>query len=171
MDRLSEDEVYLRMAEARGQRSYATRYKVGALLVKDNQIVSDGYNGMPRDFPNDEMELRDTQGNLYTNPLAIHAEANIFDKMSCNGSSIGAKGATLYLALSPCVPCAVRIINNKVVRVVFRNYYRDHSGVELLRSKTKIEIVHLPATEEKADETPSRKHGFWKTLYEYIVNR
>lgn len=131
-NRLPLDEAYMQMAEVWAKRSYATRTKVAALLVKDRQIISDGYNGMPKGMPNELVELPGPNGTIITNPLVIHAEANLFDKLSEKGSSHGANGGTIYCTFSPCVECAKRIINNKIARFVFRDEYRDTEPLRIL---------------------------------------
>jgi len=132
-NRIPLDEAYMQMAEIWALRSYATRTKVGALLVRDRQIISDGYNGMPKGVPNHLVELVQPDGSIITNPLVIHAEANVFDKLSEKGSSHGAAGSTLYCTFSPCIDCAKRIINNKIARFVYRDEYRDTSPLDTLR--------------------------------------
>jgi dCMP deaminase len=140
-NRLDEDEAYMQMAEVWAKRSYATRSKVGALLVKNRTIISDGFNGMPSGMPNEEIEWSTFEG-VVTNQLVIHAEANLFDKLSRNGSNSGAEGATMYVTLSPCMECAKRIINNKIKRIVYRNKYRIADALPILISAG-IEVVQL----------------------------
>jgi dCMP deaminase len=142
-NRIAADEAYMQMAEIWALRSYATRSKVGALLVVEQQIISDGFNGMPRGMPNEDIEILQPDGTLITNPLAIHAEANCFDKLSKNGSTQGAEGGYMYLTLSPCVECAKRIINNKVAKVFYRHIYRNTEGLDAL-ALGKVPAVHLP---------------------------
>lgn len=137
------DEAYMQMAEVWARRSYATRSKVGALLVKNQRIISDGFNGMPRGMPNEEIETTLPDGTVVTNPLVIHAEANCFDKLSKDGGGDGAEGAYMYLTLSPCLECAKRIINNKVAKVFYRDIYRNTEGLEALE-RGKVPAVHLP---------------------------
>lgn len=133
------DETYLQMAELWGShRSYATRAKVGALLVKGG-ILSDGYNGMPSGFPNDEIEFKNPDGTISTNKLALHAESNAILKCGPEDRN----GATLYCTYSPCVECSKLIIQSKIKRVVFRQFYRDTSALADLE-RAKIEIIHLP---------------------------
>jgi len=127
------DEAYMQMAEVWARRSYATRTKVAALLVKDRQIISDGYNGMPKGMPNELVELIQPDGTIITNPLVIHAEANLFDKLSEKGSNNGAMGGTIYCTFSPCIECAKRIINNKIARFVYRDLYRDIEPLRILQ--------------------------------------
>lgn len=144
--RLSADEAYMQMAEVWSQRSYATRSKVGAILVKDQRVISDGFNGMPRNMPNHEIETQLEDGTLVTNPLVIHAEANCFDKLSKNGSNTGAEGAYMYLTLSPCLECAKRIINNRVAKVFYRTAYRNTDGLNVLE-RAGVPVIHLQKEE------------------------
>lgn len=128
---------YMRMAQIWAENSYCERRKVGALLVKNNRIISDGYNGTPSGFENvceDE--------NNHTKPYVLHAEANAITKVA--RSSISSEGATLYVTASPCIECAKLIIQSGITRVVFAEYYRDTEGVELLeRAGIKTELLDL----------------------------
>lgn len=136
MNRIGLDEAYMQMAEIWALRSYATRNKVGALLVKDKQIISDGYNGMPPGMDNSLVELPDGNGGLITNPLVIHAEMNVFRKLlrgSPAGSNPATHGATMYVTLCPCIYCTGEIIANKVAEVVYRNTYRIPDGIQVLQ--------------------------------------
>lgn len=139
-NRIELDEAYMQMAEVWAKRSYATRLKVGALLVKDKQIQSDGYNGMPSGFPHEELEYEE-DGKLVTNPIALHAEANCVLKISAHGGT-GAAGATIYCTDSPCVPCAKLMVQSKISRFVYRRQYRDIAGIELLE-RAGIEVEQL----------------------------
>lgn len=141
--RLSLDETYLRMAELWGsERSYGIRAKVGALIVKDGQIISDGYNGMPSGEPNEEMELFEpATGEWYTNPLALHAESNAIMKLTQGPQSCA--GATMYVTFSPCSGCVKLILQSKIKRIVFRKYFRDTDGLPIL-ARRGVELVHLP---------------------------
>lgn len=138
-NRPSLDEVYLRNAENWALRSKALRKKTGAVLVKNSQTISDGYNGMPADSVDDCCELKDENGNfifdetgqMITNPLVLHAEANAILKLVANGG-FGARGATLYCTLSPCVECTKLILQSKITRVVFRELYRIPTGIHIL---------------------------------------
>jgi dCMP deaminase len=96
---------------------------------------------MPSGMPNEEIEWSTFEG-VVTNQLVIHAEANLFDKLSRNGSNSGAEGATMYVTLSPCMECAKRIINNKIKRIVYRNKYRIADALPILISAG-IEVVQL----------------------------
>lgn len=120
------DHSYLEMAEVWAQNSYCKRRKVGALLVKDRMIISDGYNGTPSGFEN---VCEDEDG--VTKPYVLHAEANAITKVAQSGNS--SKGATLYVTASPCLECAKLIIQSGITRVVYRDAYRLDDGVNLLR--------------------------------------
>lgn len=137
------DETYLRMAELWGNaRSYGVRAKVGALIVKGGQIISDGYNGMPSGEPNEEMEIYDeVASEWYTNPLALHAESNAIMKMTQSPQSCN--GATMYVTLSPCSGCVKLILQAKIKRIVFRKYFRDVAGLPVLERRG-VELIHLP---------------------------
>ncbi len=126
---------YLKMARIWSENSYCTRRKVGALLVKDRMIISDGYNGTPSGFEN---VCEDENG--VTKPYVLHAEANAITKVAKSNNS--SEGATLYITTSPCVECAKLIIQAGIKRVVFSEKYRLQDGLEIL-TKANIEIVHL----------------------------
>lgn len=129
------DSRYLRMANIWAENSYCNRRKVGALLVKDRMIISDGYNGTPSGFEN---VCEDENGK--TKPYVLHAEANAITKVAQSNNS--SKGATLYVTTSPCLECAKLIIQSGIKRIVFSEKYRLGDGLELLE-KSNIEIVHL----------------------------
>ena len=119
------DRRYLEMAEIWAKNSYCKRRQVGALLVKDNMIISDGYNGTPSGFENVCEE------NGVTKPYVLHAEANAISKIAKSGNS--SAGATLYVTASPCIECAKLIIQSGIKRVVYKDEYRLTDGVDLLR--------------------------------------
>jgi dCMP deaminase len=119
------DHSYLQMAEIWSQNSYCKRRKVGALLVKDRMIISDGYNGTPSGFEN----ICEEDG--VTKPYVLHAEANAITKVAKSGNS--SEGATLYVTASPCLECSKLIIQSGIKRVVYRDEYRLTDGVDLLR--------------------------------------
>ena len=119
------DHSYLEMAEIWAQNSYCKRRKVGALLVKDRMIISDGYNGTPSGFENV------CQEDGVTKPYVLHAEANAITKVAKSGNS--SDGATLYVTASPCLECSKLIIQSGIKRVVYRDEYRLTDGVDLLR--------------------------------------
>lgn len=129
------DKRYLRMAAIWAENSYCTRRKVGALIVKDKMIISDGYNGTPAGFEN-VCELEDGT----TKPYVLHAEANAITKIARSGNS--SEGATIYVTTSPCIECAKLIIQSGIKRVVFSEKYRAEDGIELLK-RANIEVVHI----------------------------
>ena len=120
------DEKYMAMAKVWASNSYCKRRQVGALLVKDRMIISDGYNGTPSGFEN---VCEDENG--VTKPYVLHAEANAISKVAKSGNS--SDGATLYVTASPCVECAKLIIQAGIRRVVYSDEYRLTDGVDLLR--------------------------------------
>lgn len=129
------DARYLRMAQIWSENSYCLRRKVGALIVRDNMIISDGFNGTPSGFPNVCEE------NNVTFPYVLHAEANAITKVARSNNS--SEGATLYVTASPCMECSKLIIQAGIKRVVFSDLYRIQDGLELLK-RAGIEIVHMP---------------------------
>lgn len=146
-NRIDLDEAYLRMAEVWAMRSKANRLQVGAILVRDGQIISDGYNGMPSGAEGDDdvCEIYNADGTISSKPEVLHAEANAILKCACHGG-VGCRGATLYSKIAPCPPCANLAIQAKLARVVFREHYRLPEGIERLM-KRGIECVHLPHPE------------------------
>lgn len=135
------DRAYLRMAQQWAQLSHCKRKKVGALIVKDRMIISDGYNGTPSGFEN---ECEDENGE--TKWYVLHAEANAILKVA--GSTQSCKGATLYLTLSPCRDCAKLIHQAGIKRLVYIRKYSDTSGLEFL-AKAGVEISHYPDMDEQ----------------------
>ncbi len=132
---LKYDQAYLKMAATWGQLSYCERKKVGALIVKDRMIISDGYNGTPSGFENvceDE--------NYYTKWYVLHAEANAILKVAASTQSC--KGATLYITLSPCKECSKLIHQSGIIRVVYSKEYKDTTGLEFLR-KAGVSLDHV----------------------------
>lgn len=129
------DKRYLRMAAIWAENSYCTRRKVGAILVKGQMIISDGFNGTPAGFEN---VCEDENG--LTKPYVLHAEANAITKVARSNNS--SQGSTLYITASPCVECAKLIIQAGIERVVFNELYRITDGVELLK-RAGIECVHI----------------------------
>lgn len=129
------DSRYLRMAHIWAENSYCTRRQVGALIVKDKMIISDGYNGTPSGFPN---VCEGADG--LTLPCVLHAEANAITKVAKSSNS--SEGATLYVTASPCVECAKLIIQAGIRRVVYTDAYRLTDGVDLLR-RAGIEIEQV----------------------------
>jgi dCMP deaminase len=133
------DKQYMQMAEIWATNSYAERNQVGALIVKDNMIISDGYNGTPAGFDN-RCEIEMSDGTLTTKPEVLHAEANAITKIAKSTQS--SDGSTLYVTLSPCPECAKLIIQAGIKRVVYSEQYRISDGLELLQ-KANIAVEHL----------------------------
>lgn len=122
------------MAEIWAKNSYCKRRQVGALLVKNNMIISDGYNGTPSGFENVCEE------NGVTKPYVLHAEANAISKVAKSGNS--SEGATLYVTASPCIECAKLIIQSGIKRVVYKDEYRLTDGIDLL-ARAGIEVEKI----------------------------
>ena len=129
------DQRYLKMAVVWAQNSYCKRRQVGALLVKDKMIISDGYNGTPSGFENNCEDE-----NNRTFPYVLHAEANAITKVAKSNNS--SEGATLYVTSSPCLECSKLIIQAGIKRVVFYDSYHMADGIELLE-KAHIEVVQV----------------------------
>ena len=128
------DKRYIRMASIWDENSYCQRRKVGALIVKDKMIISDGYNGTPSGFEN----VSEDENNL-TNPYVLHAEANAITKISRSNNS--SDGATMYVTASPCIECAKLIIQAGIKRVVYSEHYCLEDGIELLK-RAGIEVIY-----------------------------
>ena len=133
------DKRYLRMAKVWGENSYCQRRQVGALIVKDKMIISDGYNGTPAVFEN----VCETEEGV-TKPYVLHAEANAITKIARSGNN--SDGATLYVTDSPCIECSKLIIQAGIKRVVYGMEYRLTDGIDLLK-KAGITIEYLPVEE------------------------
>lgn len=133
------DKRYIRMAQIWAENSYCNRRKVGALIVKDKMIISDGYNGTPAGFEN---VCEDENG--LTRPYVLHAEANAITKIACSSNS--SKGATMYVTTSPCIECAKLIIQAGIKRVIYSEKYRLEDGLDLLR-RANIEVVYINPNE------------------------
>lgn len=129
------DKRYLRMASIWSENSYCKRRQVGALIVKDKMIISDGYNGTPSGFEN----VCEDENNV-TYPYVLHAEANAITKIARSNNN--SEGATLYVTDSPCIECAKLIIQAGIKRVVYSRQYRLDDGIQLLK-KAGIEVVFL----------------------------
>lgn len=134
--RLRYDKAYLRMAQTWAELSHCERKKVGALIVRDGRIISDGYNGTPAGFPNC---CEDQHGN--TEWYVLHAEANAILKVA--RSTNDCSGATLFITLSPCKDCSKLVLQAGIKRVVYMMEYKDTTGVDFLRSAG-VEVVHIP---------------------------
>lgn len=129
------DKRYMRMATIWAENSYCVRRKVGALIVKDKMIISDGYNGTPVGFEN---ICENDEG--FTKPYVLHAEANAITKIARSNNN--SYGATLYVTTSPCIECAKLIIQAGIVRVVYGEEYHIMDGIELLK-RAGVEVVYL----------------------------
>ncbi|MFA6126496.1 MAG: dCMP deaminase family protein [Bacteroidales bacterium] len=129
------DRRYLRMARIWAENSYCIRRKVGALIVKERMIISDGYNGTPTGFEN----ICEDDDN-HTKSYVLHAEANAITKVAQSSNS--SKGATLYITASPCLECAKLIIQSGIIRVVYGEEYRMSDGIELLQ-RAGIQTIYL----------------------------
>nr|WP_321353691.1 dCMP deaminase family protein [uncultured Draconibacterium sp.] len=129
------DQRYLKMADIWSQNSYCKRRQVGALIVKDKMIISDGYNGTPAGFEN----ICEDEDNK-TKPYVLHAEANAITKVAKSGNS--SDGATLYVTSSPCLECSKLIIQAGIKRVVFTESYRLEDGINLLK-RADIEVKQV----------------------------
>lgn len=128
---------YLRMARIWSENSYCIRRKVGAIIVKDNMIISDGYNGTPAGFEN----VCEDEFSGLTKPYVLHAEANAITKVARSNNS--SDNATLYVTASPCLECAKLIIQAGIKCVVFDELYRVTDGIELLK-RAGVQCIHLP---------------------------
>ncbi|WP_025880849.1 deoxycytidylate deaminase [Segatella baroniae] len=135
---------YLRMARIWAENSYCQRRKVGALVVKDKMIISDGYNGTPSGFPN----VCESEENT-TFPYVLHAEANAITKLA--RSSNNSDGSTLYVTAAPCIECAKLIIQSGIKRVVYAEKYRLEDGIALLR-KAGVEVEYMNPEEASVRE-------------------
>lgn len=133
------DKRYIRMATIWAENSYCKRRRVGALIVKDKMIISDGYNGTPSGFEN----VCEDENNV-TKPYVLHAEANAITKIARSNNS--SEGATLYVTASPCIECAKLIIQAGIRRVVYSEKYRLEDGLELLR-QAGVEVVYVNVNE------------------------
>ena len=132
---LKYDVAYLKMAKEWAKLSYCKRKQVGALIVKDKMIISDGYNGTPTGFEN----VCEDEEN-YTKWYVLHAEANAILKVASSTQSC--KGATLYITMSPCKECSKLIHQSGIKRLVYAHAYKDDSGLRFLE-KAGIELVHI----------------------------
>ncbi|MBD5241928.1 MAG: dCMP deaminase family protein [Paramuribaculum sp.] len=134
------DKRYLRMALIWAENSYCVRRRVGALIVRDQMIISDGFNGTPAGFEN---VCEDEDG--ITKPYVLHAEANAITKVARSNNS--SEGATLYVTASPCLECSKLIIQAGIRRVVYHELYRMSDGIDLLK-RASVECIHIPDLSE-----------------------
>ncbi len=143
------DEAYLRMAREWGKLSYCKRKQVGAIIVRDRMIISDGYNGTPTGFEN---TCEDEEGT--TKWYVLHAEANAISKVAASTQSC--EGATLYITLSPCRECSKLIHQSGIKRVVYQTAYKDDSGLQFLR-KAGVAVLHMPVSIAEPIAVPDTK--------------
>ena len=134
---------YMRMARIWAENSYCKRRQVGALIVKEKMIISDGYNGTPSGFEN----VCEDENNV-TKPYVLHAEANAITQIARSGNN--SDGATLYVTTSPCIECAKLIIQAGIKRVVYGEKYRIEDGIRLLE-RAGIELKYLQLDQEHVD--------------------
>ena len=137
------DVRYMRMARIWAENSYCKRRRVGALIVKDKMIISDGYNGTPSGFEN----VCEDENNV-TKPYVLHAEANAITKIARSGNN--SNGATLYVTTSPCIECAKLIIQAGIRRVIYGEKYRIEDGINLLK-RANIDVEYVSVDEDCAD--------------------
>lgn len=129
------DRQYLRIAQIISENSYANKMKVGALIVKDQIIIADGFNGSPAGFDN---TCEDENGKTF--PWVLHAEANAITKIAKSNNS--SEGSTIYTLVSPCMECAKLIVQAKIKRVVYAVEYKRKEGLDLLR-QANIEVTYI----------------------------
>lgn len=135
------DVRYLKMARIWAENSYCKRRQVGALIVKDKMIISDGYNGTPAGFEN----ICEDDNNV-TKPYVLHAEANAITKIARSGNN--SDGATLYVTAAPCIECAKLIIQAGISRVIYSEEYRIEDGIDLLRrAGIKVKYISISNTD------------------------
>ena len=137
------DVRYMRMARIWAENSYCKRRRVGALIVKDKMIISDGYNGTPSGFE----KVCEDENNV-TKPYVLHAEANAITKIARSGNN--SDGATLYVTTSPCIECAKLIIQAGIRRVIYGEKYRIEDGINLLK-RANIDVEYVSVDEDCAD--------------------
>ena len=130
MTQKQSDKYYINVAQLCAKNSYAVNLQVGAIIVKDGQIMSDGFNGTPCGFEN-KCEVKSIDGTLYTLSYVLHAESNAILKCAKYGRPTN--GSTLYITHSPCIECAKLIIQAGIIRVVYLEDYRKAEGLELLK--------------------------------------
>jgi dCMP deaminase len=147
------DRTYLKMAETWSRLSKAERRKVGCLIVKDGQIISDGYNGTPAGYDNacetvNENFLLRAENKLETKPEVLHAESNALMKLAKSTNS--SADSTVYLTMSPCFECSKLMIQAGVKRLVYGETYRSEAGIRFLQENF-IEVEHLPILQKKSE--------------------
>ena len=137
------------MAKELSKLSYANRKKVGCLIVKDTQIISEGYNGTPKGFSN-ECEYRSYVDEEYTKPEVLHAESNAISKIARSTNS--SNGATLYVTLAPCFDCAKLIIQSGIVRVIYKDHYKNNGLNLLAKAGVKVNSIYEYCQDTRDDE-------------------
>ena len=150
------------MASIWAENSYCQRRKVGALIVKDKMIISDGYNGTPSGFEN----VCEDENNL-TKPYVLHAEANAITKIARSNNS--SDGATMYVTASPCIECAKLIIQAGIKRVVYSEHYRLEDGIELLK-RAGIEVIYTDKAGAETLNLVATGRADAAGEYEYVIN-
>mgnify|MGYP003116976156 CR=1 FL=1 len=143
------DQTYMKMAEELSKLSYAVRKKVGCLIVKDTQIISEGYNGTPSGFSN-SCAYTDHVDEMYTKPEVLHAESNAISKIarSTNSSS----NSTLYVTLAPCFECSKLIIQAGIVRVIYKEQYPNNGLALLSKAGIQVNSINEYDTDDHEDE-------------------
>lgn len=152
MDRISWNDYFMEMAELASRRSTCLRRKVGAVIVKENQVLATGYNGAPKGLPNCcdigsclRQELSIPSGERHELCRAVHAENNAITQCAVNG--VSCKGAVLYVTASPCVMCLKQIINAGITKIYAKEFYPDKLSLEMLK-QSNIEMIIFPEKEE-----------------------
>lgn len=136
------DKYFMKVAQLTAELSSAVRKKVGAVLVKDNRIISIGFNGTPKGWIDNVCEDVLSDGTLKTKSIVVHAEANAL--FWCAKTEIITDGATMYLTLSPCATCALGLVQSGIKRVVYLEKYRDTQGIEVLKqANVQVEQINL----------------------------
>ena len=139
------------MAKELSKLSYANRKKVGCLIVKDTQIISEGYNGTPKGFSN-ECEYRSYVDEEYTKPEVLHAESNAISKIARSTNT--SDGATLYVTLAPCFDCAKLIIQSGIVRVIYKDHYKKNGLNLLAKAGVKVNSIYEYDQDTSDEEFP-----------------
>jgi len=145
------DQTYMAMAKELSKLSYANRKKVGCLIVKDTQIISEGYNGTPKGFSN-ECEYRSYVDEEYTKPEVLHAESNAISKIARSTNT--SDGATLYVTLAPCFDCAKLIIQSGIVRVIYKDHYKKNGLNLLAKAGVKVNSIYEYDQDTSDEEFP-----------------
>ncbi len=181
-ERYKTDVAYMKMAYEWADRSKAIRKAVGAIVIQNNQIIGDGYNGMPRDLGDiceiEAINPKNGQIELVSNPLVLHAEANCFNKLVASTS--GCQHATIYVTLSPCIDCAKKIVGimneenlRSIERVVFHEKYRmeELQQVTALFNAVGIEVVHLqhPELDQQQALVDQKRQRILREYFPHLI--